>query len=158
MVNASQASDLESIHHEMYGIAEQIKIMNEINALLVQHLATTIHLLPPHLSLKMLIDLVVLVTWAIRIRKIIIVLVRDIQQVTVSTSQQVYNIDEEGVLVYLNLDKSVIVKDRLAELKTRQVRKLGDGEDHLVGMTEYTNTMINPLPKNLKTLMLGLTP
>ncbi|GFY84520.1 hypothetical protein Acr_03g0012940 [Actinidia rufa] len=38
--NAGQASDLEGIHCEMHGIAEQIRIMNEINARLVQHLAT----------------------------------------------------------------------------------------------------------------------
>ena len=40
MANTSQAPDLEGIHREMYGIVEQIRIMNEINARLVQHLAT----------------------------------------------------------------------------------------------------------------------
>ncbi|GFY96627.1 hypothetical protein Acr_11g0009330 [Actinidia rufa] len=40
MANISQAPNLENIHREMHGIAEQIKIMNEINARLVQHLAT----------------------------------------------------------------------------------------------------------------------
>ena len=37
MENVGQASDLEGIQHEMHGIAEQIKMMNEINAHLVQH-------------------------------------------------------------------------------------------------------------------------
>ncbi|GFZ07040.1 hypothetical protein Acr_18g0012100 [Actinidia rufa] len=46
MVNTSQASDLEGIHHEMHGIVEQIKIMNKINARLVRHLATN-NLPPP---------------------------------------------------------------------------------------------------------------
>ncbi|GFZ05154.1 hypothetical protein Acr_17g0007260 [Actinidia rufa] len=41
MANTSQALDLEGIiHREMHEIAEQIRIMNEINACLVQHLAT----------------------------------------------------------------------------------------------------------------------
>ncbi|GFZ06564.1 hypothetical protein Acr_18g0007340 [Actinidia rufa] len=41
MANTSQAPDLEGIiHHEMHGIVEQIKIMNKINARLVQYLAT----------------------------------------------------------------------------------------------------------------------
>ncbi|GFS34947.1 hypothetical protein Acr_00g0036930 [Actinidia rufa] len=38
MANISQASDLEGIHREMHGIADKIRIMNEINARLVQHL------------------------------------------------------------------------------------------------------------------------
>ncbi|GFY91245.1 hypothetical protein Acr_07g0014410 [Actinidia rufa] len=46
MANISQALDLEGIIHcEMHGLAEQIRVKNEINARLVQHLATTI--LPP---------------------------------------------------------------------------------------------------------------
>ena len=40
MANTNQALDLEGIHHEMHGITEQIRIMNEINARLIQHLAT----------------------------------------------------------------------------------------------------------------------
>ncbi|GFY92748.1 hypothetical protein Acr_08g0011440 [Actinidia rufa] len=41
MANTSQAPNLEGIiHREMHGIVEQIRIMNEINAHLVQHLAT----------------------------------------------------------------------------------------------------------------------
>ena len=39
MVNTSQAPDLKGIHSEMHKIAEQIRIMNEINARLVQHIA-----------------------------------------------------------------------------------------------------------------------
>ncbi|GFZ21568.1 hypothetical protein Acr_29g0007300 [Actinidia rufa] len=46
MANTSQASDLEGIHGDMHGITKQIKIMNEINARLVQHLATN-NPLPP---------------------------------------------------------------------------------------------------------------
>ena len=40
MANTIQAPDLEGLHHEMHGIAEQIRIMNENNARLIQHLAT----------------------------------------------------------------------------------------------------------------------
>ena len=40
MATTSQVLDLKGIHHEMHGIAEQIRIMNEINARVVQHLAT----------------------------------------------------------------------------------------------------------------------
>ncbi|GFZ10825.1 hypothetical protein Acr_22g0002230 [Actinidia rufa] len=40
MASNIQTLGLEGLHHEMYGIAEQIKIMNEINALLIQRLAT----------------------------------------------------------------------------------------------------------------------
>ncbi|GFZ01116.1 hypothetical protein Acr_14g0007510 [Actinidia rufa] len=36
----SQALDLEGLHREMHGIAEQIRIMNENNARLIQHLTT----------------------------------------------------------------------------------------------------------------------
>ena len=45
MANTSQAPDLEGIHSEKYGIAEHIRIMNEIDARLVHHLAT--NNLPP---------------------------------------------------------------------------------------------------------------
>ncbi|GFZ14728.1 hypothetical protein Acr_24g0009180 [Actinidia rufa] len=42
MANTIQAPDLEGIIHcEMHGITEQIRVMNEINARLVQHLATS---------------------------------------------------------------------------------------------------------------------
>ncbi|GFZ17081.1 hypothetical protein Acr_26g0003510 [Actinidia rufa] len=75
----------------------------------------------------MLIDLAVLIDWAIRIHRIVIVQVRDIRQGAVSIIQRVYTLDKEGVLVYLNLDS-------LVELKTQQVRKLGDEEDHLTGL------------------------
>ena len=47
MANTSQASDLEGLYREMHGIAEQIRIMNENNALLIQHLTTN----NPHLLL-----------------------------------------------------------------------------------------------------------
>ncbi|GFZ21661.1 hypothetical protein Acr_29g0008230 [Actinidia rufa] len=40
MANTNQALDLKGIHREMHGIIEQIRIMNEINARLIQHLAT----------------------------------------------------------------------------------------------------------------------
>ena len=40
MVNASHALDLEGLHREMHGIAEQIRIMNENNSRLIQHLTT----------------------------------------------------------------------------------------------------------------------
>ena len=39
MENTSQAQDLVGIHYEMHGIAKQIRIMNGINAHLVQHLS-----------------------------------------------------------------------------------------------------------------------
>ena len=39
MANTSQAPDLEGLHREMHGIAEQIRIMNENNARLIQHLS-----------------------------------------------------------------------------------------------------------------------
>ena len=40
MDGASQALDLEDIHSEMHDIVEQIRILNELNARQVQHLAT----------------------------------------------------------------------------------------------------------------------
>ena len=40
MASAGETLDLEGIHHEMHRIYEQIKIMNELTACLVQHLAT----------------------------------------------------------------------------------------------------------------------
>ncbi|GFS38239.1 hypothetical protein Acr_00g0056410 [Actinidia rufa] len=40
MVNNNQAPDLKGFPREMHGITEQIKIINENNALLIQHLAT----------------------------------------------------------------------------------------------------------------------
>ena len=39
MGNTNQALDLEGLHREMHGIAEQIRIMNENNIRLIQHLA-----------------------------------------------------------------------------------------------------------------------
>ncbi|GFS43540.1 hypothetical protein Acr_00g0085640 [Actinidia rufa] len=45
MANTSQAPDLEGLHREMHGIVEQIKIMNENNACLIQHLS--INNMPP---------------------------------------------------------------------------------------------------------------
>ncbi|GFZ02411.1 hypothetical protein Acr_15g0010190 [Actinidia rufa] len=40
MADNSQAPNIEGLHREMHGIAEQIRIMNENNACLIQHLAT----------------------------------------------------------------------------------------------------------------------
>ena len=40
MANTSQAPDLEGLPREMHSIAEQIRIMNENNARLIQHLTT----------------------------------------------------------------------------------------------------------------------
>ena len=99
----------------------------------------------------MLIDLAVLTNRATKIRRIIIVLARDIQQGVFSISPRVYTPDKEGVRVYLNLD-------HLAELKTRRARKLRDREDHIAGMTEYIDAAISPLPRNLKIWMLESTP
>ena len=45
MVNITQALELKGINYEMYGIAKQIRVMNVINARLVQHL--TANNLPP---------------------------------------------------------------------------------------------------------------
>ena len=59
----------------------------------------------------MLIDLVILIDQAIMICRIIILLVKDIQQGAINTSRQVYTLDEEEVLVYMSLVC-------LAELKT----------------------------------------
>ncbi|GFZ16171.1 hypothetical protein Acr_25g0005800 [Actinidia rufa] len=38
MANISQASNLEGLHHEIHGMAEQMRIMNENNACLIEHL------------------------------------------------------------------------------------------------------------------------
>ena len=38
MVDTNQAPDLEGLHCEMHVVAEQIRVMNEINVRLVQHL------------------------------------------------------------------------------------------------------------------------
>ena len=75
MANNNQALDLEVIHREMNGITEQIRIMNEINARLVQHLATN------HLPLATLADQV------IRIHRFTVVPSRDTQPGAVSTDQ-----------------------------------------------------------------------
>ena len=40
MDGTNQALDLEGIHDEMHDIVKQIRIMNELNARLVQHLTT----------------------------------------------------------------------------------------------------------------------
>ena len=40
MANAGQAPDFEGIHREMHDIVEQIRLMNELNARLVQYLVT----------------------------------------------------------------------------------------------------------------------
>ncbi|GFS44258.1 hypothetical protein Acr_00g0089400 [Actinidia rufa] len=40
MANASQVPDLEGLHHEIHGMAEQMRIMNENNGRLMQLLAT----------------------------------------------------------------------------------------------------------------------
>ena len=84
----------------------------------------------------MLIDLVVLSDQAIKICRIAIMLVRDIQPGAISTNQQVCTLGEEGVLVCWSLC-------HLAELRIRWARKLGDGEDHLIGMTELTSAAIS---------------
>ena len=61
MANISQATNLEGLHHEMHGIAKQIKVMNENNACLIQHLPQITRHLLLHLSQKMLVDLAVLI-------------------------------------------------------------------------------------------------
>ena len=83
----------------------------------------------------MLIDLVVLTDQAIKICRIAIVLVKDIQIGVVNTDQQVCTPNEEGVLVCRSLN-------HLDELKIQWMRKPGDGEDHFTEMTEYTSTAL----------------
>ncbi|GFY90845.1 hypothetical protein Acr_07g0010420 [Actinidia rufa] len=79
MANTSQPPDLEGIHLEMYGIVEQIRIMNEINARQVQHLATNSS--PPSTApfWKMLIKLAILTDRSTGTHRIAVVLVKDIQ-------------------------------------------------------------------------------
>ena len=38
MANSNQVLDLKGIHREMHSMPEQIRVMNELNARLVQHL------------------------------------------------------------------------------------------------------------------------
>ena len=38
MANTSQASDLEGLHREIHGMGKRMRIMNENNARLIQHL------------------------------------------------------------------------------------------------------------------------
>ena len=40
MAGTNQAPNPEWVHHDMHDIVEKIRIMNEINAQLMQHLAT----------------------------------------------------------------------------------------------------------------------
>ncbi|GFS32204.1 hypothetical protein Acr_00g0021330 [Actinidia rufa] len=49
MANTSQVPDLEGLHREIHGMAEQMRIMNDNNAHLIQHL-TTNNLPPPHVA------------------------------------------------------------------------------------------------------------
>ncbi|GFY87298.1 hypothetical protein Acr_05g0009370 [Actinidia rufa] len=128
MANASQALDLKGIHREMHRIPEQIRIMNEINVHLVQHLATN-NL--PHVALpipKNADRSRHFTSRATKICKIIRVLVRDTPRGATNASLRVYTLGEEKALIYPNLD-------RLAELKIRRAKKLEDREDHLIGMT-----------------------
>ncbi|GFZ16789.1 hypothetical protein Acr_26g0000590 [Actinidia rufa] len=74
MANISQAPDLESIHYEMHGIAEQIRITNELNA----RLATKTH-------------------------RIAIVLVKDIHLEAISIDRQVCTPSKEEALVCWSL-------------------------------------------------------
>ena len=60
----------------------------------------------------MLVDPAILSSRESMICRIVRVLVRDIQLGAVNTNLRVYTPDEEGVLIYLNLD-------HLVELKTR---------------------------------------
>ena len=41
MANSNQVPNLKGIHRKMHDIAEQIRVMNELNARLVQHLTQT---------------------------------------------------------------------------------------------------------------------
>ena len=47
MANTSQTPNLEGLHREMHGIAEQIRIMNENNVCLIQPLTTNNPSPPP---------------------------------------------------------------------------------------------------------------
>ncbi|GFS33871.1 hypothetical protein Acr_00g0031010 [Actinidia rufa] len=49
MANTSQAPDLEGLHREIHGMAEQMRIMNENNARLLQLLANNLPRIPPAL-------------------------------------------------------------------------------------------------------------
>ena len=64
MANFNQATDLKGIHYEMHDIAEQIKVMNELDEHLVQHLTQPP---PQYRSRKAQIDLTILINRAIRI-------------------------------------------------------------------------------------------
>ena len=54
MVNTSQTPDLEGLHYEIHGMAEQMRIMNENNARFIQHLAAAN---PPHLAAPTVLDI-----------------------------------------------------------------------------------------------------
>ena len=60
MANTSPTLDLVGLHREMQGIVEQIMIMNENNAHLIQHLATN-NPPPPSAPIPKLVDLAVLI-------------------------------------------------------------------------------------------------
>ncbi|GFY85817.1 hypothetical protein Acr_04g0005550 [Actinidia rufa] len=80
MANTNQAPNLEGIiRREMHGIAEQIRVMNEINARLVQHL-TTSNPPPPTANVsEELIGLVAFTKQVIMILIVTIALVKEIQ-------------------------------------------------------------------------------
>ena len=99
----------------------------------------TIIPLPPHLPQKMQIDLVVLANWVTRILRVSIVLVRGIQPGVVHSSWQVCTLDEEKVPSCWSLS-------HLAELRIRWAKKLGEGVDHLIGMTKHIGVAISSLP------------
>ncbi|GFZ00928.1 hypothetical protein Acr_14g0005630 [Actinidia rufa] len=61
MANTSLAPDLEGLHHEIHGMAEQMRMMNKNNTRLIQLITTTNRHLRPHLPFRISSDLIALV-------------------------------------------------------------------------------------------------
>ena len=120
MAGASQALNLEGIYHEMHDIAEHIRIMNELNARLVQHLAAN-NPTPITVSLSILLNRVILVLLEVAKMPTTCTLHKS---VTVSLPAITSSMTDEGkAFRYLNHDLPIV------ERRGQEVNKFTGEED-----------------------------
>ena len=137
MTNCSQAPDLEGIHPDMHGIAEQIRIINELNARLMHHLAhtPTLATMPPILPLTNEALLKIVKTLVVGVLH---------EAIIVGPPAITPDMGDEGKALKL-LSRSLAA----VNYKSQRAKRLVGEEDCLARMTIATNTVATYQPNKI---------
>ncbi|GFZ03277.1 hypothetical protein Acr_15g0018850 [Actinidia rufa] len=151
MAGHNQAPDLEGLHCEMHGIVEQIRIMNENNARLIQHLATN-NPPPPAATIPPEIE------QSLRSHRSGD---RESQSCqSTGRARSTKNRRRRSPGVHSRRERSQVPSESrsLVELTIRRARRLREEDGHLAGMTGRQGAKIDPPPRRSEIWTLRLTP